>query len=244
MTTATIDKTRASASARLFHGTLVFARIIFVRPNQPPSSMSPADVHTAVTYATRAVVPIRRYASQYGATSVMVSPTVIDFTAHLSGESFTESQLEGWVEHIAHTARSHRVHNPCIVILHDRSRPTTPTYSGHRDSYHSTASDGTPYCYCLVFEQDLSVADNNHTINSRQHDKVYAHTLSHELAEMIVDPSADHSNPEVCDPCAGNCNTQQFDLLDRHGVFMGGTTDTAVAHASIRRPWHGMGRAR
>lgn len=67
---------RATVSGPLFQGTVVFARVIFTRPNQPDFAMSPADVQTAVAYATLAVVPIQRYSSQYGYSSVSVSPTV------------------------------------------------------------------------------------------------------------------------------------------------------------------------
>jgi hypothetical protein len=35
-------------------------------PNQPPSAISMADVQTAASYAALAVLPIHRYASQYG----------------------------------------------------------------------------------------------------------------------------------------------------------------------------------
>lgn len=79
-----------------------------------------------------------------------------------------------------------------------------------------------------MFGQNLSVADNNHTFPNRPNDKVYAHILSHEIAEMVVDPLANSSNPEVCNACAGNCNNIQFDLFDQNGVFIGGTTDTIL----------------
>jgi hypothetical protein len=224
-----IPSPRATVSGSLFNGTLIFARVIFTRPNEQDFSVSTADVQTAVNYATLAIVPIQRYASQYGPNSVIVSPTVIQFTANLTGDSFNEGDLEGWVEQIAQTARQNRVTNPCIVILHDRSLPASPTYSGQRNSYHSKTGNGTPFCYCLVFGQNLSVADNNHTIDHISTEKVYAHNLSHEVTEMVVDPLGDESNPEVCDACAGNCNNSQFDLFDQNGVFMGGTTDTASA---------------
>ncbi len=226
--TNAIPAPQATVSGPLFHGTLVFAQIIFVRANQPDFSVSMADTQTAVSYATLAVVPIHRYASQYGPSSVIVSPTVIPFTANLNGNSFTQAEFEGWVEQVAQTARSNHVINPCVVILHDRSRLATPTYTGHKDSYHSITSDGTPYCYCLVFGQNLSVADNNHPSSNGPNDKVYAHLLSHEIAEMVVDPLASSHNPEVCDGCSGNCNTQQFDLFDQNGVYIGGTTDTTL----------------
>jgi hypothetical protein len=219
----------ATVAGPLFFGTLVFARIIFVRSGQPDFAMSAADVQTAVSYATRAVVPIHRYVSQYGPSSVAVSPTVIPFTANLSGDSFTQAELEGWVEQIAQTARSSNVVNPCVIMMHDRSLPATPMYVNHSDPYHQTAGDGTPYCYCLVFGQNLTVADDNHTISGLTRQKVYAHILSHEIAEMVVDPAADMRNPEVCDACAGNCRNDLFDLFDQNGVYMGGTADTSTA---------------
>jgi FG-GAP repeat len=226
--TNAIPMPQATVSSPLFYGTLVFAQVIFIRANQPDFSMSLADTQTAASYATLAVVPIRRYASQYGPSSVTVSPSVIPVNANLNGNSFTQAELEGWVEQVAQIARSNQVFNPCVVILHDRSLPATPTYTDHKDSYHWNAPDGTPYCYSLVFGQNLSVADNNHTINNRPNDKVYAHNLSHEIAEMVVDPLSSSHNPEVCDACAGNCNNIQFDLFDQNGVFMGGTTDTTL----------------
>ncbi len=229
MNTHPLPGPRATVSSPLFNGTVVFARVIFTRPNQPDFSISQADMQTAVNYATLAVVPIRRYASQYGSNSVSVSPVIIPFTASLTGNSFTQGDLEGWVEQIAQIARANQVNNPCVVILHDRSLPTTPMYTGHRNSYHSITGNDTPYCYCLVFGQNLTVADNNHTVGALTNLKVYAHMLSHEIAELVVDPLADISNPEVGDACAGNCSNEQFDLFDQNGDFIGGTSNTATA---------------
>ena len=226
--TNAIPTPQVTVSSPLFYGTLVFAQVIFIRANQPDFSMSLADIQAAASYATLAIVPIYRYASQYGPSSVTVSPSVIPVNATLNGNSFTEAEFEGWVEQVAQIARSNQVFNPCVVILHDRSLPATPTYTNHKDSYHSNAPDGTPYCYSLVFGENLSVADNNHMIDNRPNDKVYAHNLSYEIAEMVVDPLSSSHNPEVCDGCAGNCNNIQFDLFDQNGVFMGGTTDTTL----------------
>jgi hypothetical protein len=225
-----IPAPQATVSGALFNGTLVFPRIVFARPNQPDFSVSMADMQTAVNYATLAVVPIRRCASQYGPNSVTVSPTIIPHTANLTGNSFSQDDLEGWVEQVAQTARANQVTNPCIVILHDRSLPTSPMFTGDRHAHHWSTHNGTPYCYCLVFGQNLSVADNNHTINGKTNEKVYAHILSHEIAEMVVDPVVGINNPEVCDACSTNCNPfNLFDLFDQNGVFIGGTNDTASA---------------
>jgi hypothetical protein len=224
-----IPSANVTVSGPLFHGTLVFVQLIFQEPNQPSSSVKLADVQTARNYAALAVGPIQRYASQYGPSNVGVSPTVISFTANVSGNSFTQSQFEGWVDQCAKTARDNHVSNPCIVILHNRDLPNTPQFKNERNSFHSITGNGTPYCYCLVFGESLSVADNNHTINGKPNEKVYAHMLSHEIAEMVVDPNPNVHNPEVCDGCAGNCNNDQFDLFDANGTFIGGTNQTSTA---------------
>jgi hypothetical protein len=114
------------------------------------------------------------------------------------------------------------------VVLHNRDLPGSPAFSGQRDSHHAITSDGTPYVYSLVFGENLSVADNNHPTSRSPHDRVYAHNLSHEIAEMVVDPSLNIGNPEVFDPCSANCNLFLFDLFDQNGVFLRGTTDTGT----------------
>jgi hypothetical protein len=90
-----IPSPSAKASAPLFHGTLVFVQLIFQKPNLPSSTVSAADVQTALNYATLAIQPIQRYASQYGPNSVDISPNVIPFTANLTGPSLKPSSRAG-----------------------------------------------------------------------------------------------------------------------------------------------------
>ena len=220
---------RSRAEGPLFHGTLALVRVVFHQHGRPLSAISLADVQTAVSYAALAAIPISRYAWQYGPNSVEVSPDVIPFTAEVSGGTFTVAEFEGWVDQCAHIASERHIADPCIVILHNRALSNSPQFVNERKSFHSITHNGTPYCYCLVFGENLSVADNNHLASGRPTDKVYAHMLSHEIAEMVVDPSVDGTNPEVCDACAGNCNNDQFDLFDQNAVFLGGTNDTASA---------------
>jgi hypothetical protein len=220
---------RARVSGPLFHGTLVFVQAVFQQPGLPPSSVSLADVQTAVNYATLAVIPIQRYAWQYGPNSVAVSPTPITFPAAVAGPTFTMAEFESWVDQCAQMARDAGIDSPCIVILHNRDLANAPQFAGQRNSFHSVTRGRTPYCYCLVFGENLSVADNNHSANGRTTEKVYAHMLSHEIAEMVVDPFVDGTNPEVCDACAGNCSNDLYDLFDQNAVFLGGTADTAAA---------------
>jgi hypothetical protein len=213
----------------LFHGTLVLVRVIFHHPSGATSAIALSDIEVAAQYATLAVNPISRYASLYGPNSVNVSPNVIEFDAQLSGDSFTMSDFVGWVDQCAQLARNSGVSSPCIVILHNRDLPNSAQFLNNRNSFHSMTAAQNPFCYCLVFGEGLNVADNNHTFNNKPNQKVYAHLLSHEIAEMVVDPRVDGRNPEVCDACAGNCSNEWFCLFDEDGTFLGGTNDTATA---------------
>ena len=215
-----VPVSRAKASGPLFSGTLVLAQLQFQVAGQPPSAIAMSDVQTALDYASLALIPMQRYISQYGNCDVGVWPDVIPFPVNLPSASFNVSTFEAWVDQIAQTARNGEASNPCVVILHNRQLPGAAQFTGNRNSFHGMTGNGTPYCYSLVFTQNLTIADPGH---------FYADKLSHEIAEMIVDPKADDSNPEVCDPCAGNCNNIWFNLFDDNGVFIGGTTDPATA---------------
>ena len=100
---------RAKASGPLFEGTVVFVQVTFQVAGQPPSAISLADVQTVRDYADLAVIPIHRYASQYGPNSVGVWPDVMPFTANLPTDTFTLSMFETWVDQIAQIARDSKV---------------------------------------------------------------------------------------------------------------------------------------
>ena len=211
---------KASVTGTLFHGTLVFVRITYNRPNQVPFSLDSPDVQTAVQYASLAVGPIQRYASQYGPNSLQVSSNILNFTVNLQGNTFTDGDLQGWVDKIV---SDNHLTNSCVVILHDvvtANSPTNTFNNGKFGGYHLMTDNGHQYCFCKVFGLNLTVADvNNH----------YVEILSHEIAEMTVDPKGDVNNPEVCDACAGNCSNDQFDLFDSKGTFIGGTNNLLTA---------------
>ncbi len=217
LATNPIPVARASVPDPLFNGTLVFVRLTLNRQGQPPFGVAAADIQTALNYAVRAVVPVQRYASQYGTTSLSVSPTILPFAHDLTGNTFSDDDVQGWVDRIV---SDNHLSRACIVILHDSSVAGGPsnTFNGGKfGGYHSMSDDGGhPYCFCRVFGTGLSIRDVP---------TVYAQILSHEIGEMAVDPNGKVNNPEVCDACAGNCNNNQFDLFDNGGNFIGGTTD-------------------
>ena len=63
---------------------------------------------------------------------------------------------------LAQTARDNNVSNPCVVIPHNRTLPNSAQFSGERNSFHSMTGNGTPYCYTLVFTENLTIADPGH----------------------------------------------------------------------------------
>jgi hypothetical protein len=100
----------------LFTGTLVFVRMIHHLPNHTRFGVRTADIQTAIQYAQRAAVPIQRYASQYGSSSIAVSPTMLSLSVTLTGNTFDDGDVQGWVDRIV---SSHGLKDVCVVLLHD-----------------------------------------------------------------------------------------------------------------------------
>ena len=76
--------------------------------------------------------------------------------------------------------------------------------------YHGLAS--VPYCFVNAMGSGFTISDPQN---------LYALALSHEIAEMVVDPRANLANPEVCDPCGPNCQTAWIDYFDAQGAYLG-----------------------
>jgi len=195
----------------LFNGTLVFVQITFNRAGQLPFSMSDADTQTAVSYATRAIGCIHAYALQYGPNTVNVSQGIIKFSVNLAGDTFSDADLQGWIDTIV---TNNNLANACIMVLIDIHGPRNTMAMGRVGGYHFITRNQVPYCFCNVKDVNLTVNDAK---------DVYALVLSHEIAEMVVDPQADGFNPEVCDACAGNCGNRQNIFFDNDDNFIGGS---------------------
>jgi len=202
---------KATISHHLFNGSLVFVQLVFNRAGQPPFSISNADLLTAINYSNSAVVPIHKYASQYGHNTILVSPNILSFTVTLTGNTFSDADLQGWIKTIAQNSN---LNNSCIMVLIDVTGPRNSDGSGNIGGYHYITDNKIPYCFCNVFGQNLTVDDNQ---------GVYAEILSHEIAEMVVDPAADLSNPEVCDACAGNCGNVWNEFFDSNNKYIDGS---------------------
>jgi hypothetical protein len=229
-----VTKATAVVPQPLFNGTLYFVRVVFNTNQQDPLHIVPisvtdADMQTAVQYATLAAIPISDYASLYGLNSLTVSQTILQFTVTLQQNTYdaadSDAQLQGWVNQIVQD--NNLPTSTCIVILNPQGvtnlYPQVP--AGEMVlGYHAAAT--VPYCAVNVY-------GTNFTIDDRQ--DVYAGTLSHEIAEMTVDPYSIATNPEVCDACTTNCWPTQ-----PYRIFFGGATNGYIETTDIFPPNFGF----
>jgi len=197
-------KARTFQRAQLFSGTLHFVSVTFAGGLKVPD----ADLATAIKHAVLSAPVISAYCSQYGANMVRVDTTPIPFT--FNGTSYNDAQLQGWVSSIT------KAHNTpttdALVFLSPQgvTNSDAPVSQGVL-GYHGI--NGThPYSFINVLGTGLTVDDRA---------DLYAVALSHEIAEMTVDPAADQSNPEVCDSCAGNCNVDYRNFFDANRNWLG-----------------------
>jgi hypothetical protein len=193
-----------TARGPLFSGTVYFAQITFQTPSRN-LVIPDVDMNMIVEYARRAAVPISEYAAQYGGNSVSISPDVIAFSVNLPNASFTDGDLRAWVN-----TASQNQPAPESSIFVVVPPGITASGVGGNAGYHGLAD--IPYMVAGVFAQNLTLQDVP---------DVYAMVVSHELAEMVVDPSANGQNPEVCDPCDVNCTNLTRFYFDDSDDFLG-----------------------
>lgn len=185
-------------SVPLFSGTIHFVHVTFATPGQN-FAVSAADMQTMLNYAQHAIVPISEWTPQYGPSAVTISPTILEFTANMTSTSFADSDLQGWVNTIVANngfdTSSTAIVVPCPPQISESSGPGIGANSG----YHFIAN--VPYAVWGMGGTGITLADQA---------DVYAMVVSHEIAEMIVDPQANDSNPETGDPCCENCLGTDF----------------------------------
>jgi hypothetical protein len=194
-----------NARDALFSGMIYFAQVTFQTPGGD-LVIPTADMNQIVEYMQKAIVPISEYASQYGANSVSVSANVLGYSAKLSGTSYSNSDLKGYVNAIASAASLPT--NSCVFVV----SPQGVSSSGvaGNEGYHDKAN--IPFVVAGVYATGLTLADAP---------DVYAMVVSHEIAEMVVDPNVDGNNPEVCDACDINCGNLTRCYFDQADNFLG-----------------------
>ncbi len=198
---------RAAASEPLFNGTLVFAQISF-RTARGIVSVSSKDLATAMAFARLICPPVSEYAGQYGPNGVSVGTGPVAFNVNLPSNRYTDQTLQGWVNTIV--SQNNLPANTCVVILNPSGIVNADADPSQGvGGYHNFA--GIPYAFVNVMGSNLTVKDEAN---------VYALALSHEVAEMVVDPRADLVNPECCDGCGPNCQAVWISYFDAAGGYL------------------------
>ena len=197
----------------LFSGTLHFVQIRFTvnAPPAPPAtipSASTADLLVAISYAEMAASRISHYAEQYGNNAIAISPEILQFDVDVTDEFFCNADLRGWVNEI--TAVNGLPGSDAVAVLNTSALINGNAYPSITGvpSYH--AAGDIAYLYVDVSGTELTIDDSA---------DLYALLLSHEIAEMTVDPASDLQNPEVCDPCAQG-GTQYRAFFDAEGNYI------------------------
>lgn len=194
----------------LFSGSLFFVAVTY-RTSRAELAVAPADLAVAIRYAALAAPPIARYAGQYGAVAVAVAPAQVPFVAPVPDGTFSDADVKGWVDQLAGSGALPAGSAAILLAppgVENRDAPVSQGVLG----YHGSAN--RPYAFVNVLGSGFAVDDGADQ---------YALALSHEVAEMAVDPRADGSHPEVCDPCGPNCQNVIRDYFDAQGGYLGST---------------------
>lgn len=195
-----------------FQGTLRFLHVNYDLGAAGTVSLAPPDVATALRYAILAAPALQRYAAQYGPCQLAVAPTVVPVRFPVGGNSFTDAQLQTWIKGLLANSTLSVTDAPVILAPPGVVNTDAPAGQGVL-GYHGHAT--VPYAFVNVLGSGLSIPDGP---------DAFALALSHEIAELAVDPAADGSNPEVCDPCGPNCQTALRDYFSASGGYLGTTT--------------------
>jgi len=206
------------AVAPLFVGTLRF-----VQANLTSSGadfiLPAADLGTAMGYAKLSAPPISAYASQYGPNSLAVAIDTIPLQASVVAGKYNDQTLAGWVDKLAKGWGLGP--DSCLVFLNPPGVVNTDADVNQGVlGYHNLSPGGIPYAFVNVMGQGLTIKDEQ---------DLYALALSHEIEELVVDPAANGSNPEVSDGCSGNCNVTYLNYFDANGAWLGGSPSSNYA---------------
>ena len=218
-----LPRVATAASGPLFDGTIILVQVVFDTATTTGLKIPDTDMIALMLYTRSALVPIQRYASQYGFCSARVQATFVTFPMQIYGTVFPDSDIGDWADQIINC---YGFTNACLVFpfdVSDGSRPNpsllvTPEGGTITGGYHQVSSAGSPYCVCALTGTPVQMLDLNN---------YFADTLSHELTEMIVNPASDFRNPEVCDACAdGNCNNRRRIGFGRENEYLGDATNS------------------
>jgi hypothetical protein len=192
----------------LFSGSLHLIKITF-QVGATSFSVSDADLVTILEYMVLALPAISKYASQYGVHHVDVASHIEELTVSVTSPDgkYNLTNLEDWLRPLARHFDSLGNGRHCFVVCNPTGVMNTDADPSTVGGYHDAVSTGpmsfaVPYCFINV-----DTASGSLTLQDKGGDQdhhQFALAVSHEIAEMIVDPFSS-GNPEVCDACAGGC---------------------------------------
>jgi hypothetical protein len=203
-----VPRAGTRASAPLFSGSIQFVDVTFNASGRT-FSVPPADLATAMRFSGLVAKPITRYAAQYGPNSVSVAGNAIPLSVNLVGNRYNDQTLAGWADQVA---KQNGLSGDCLAFLNPQGVLNTDADASQGVlGYHGFSPGGAPYIF-------MNPTGSGFTLQDSQ--DFYALAVSHEIAEMVVDPRADGSNPEVCDGCGPNCETVLRDYFDGAGAYL------------------------
>lgn len=129
--------------------------------------------------------------------------------------TYTDAVLAAWLDTIGPTwgippgDMAVLLNPPAFQRIVNTDAPLAEGVGG----YHGITPGGRVYAFANV---------NNVGVNFTLSDifQQYAQTVSHELQEAFVNPTAGPNNPEVCDPCAGNCLAEVCEFFALPGTWL------------------------
>lgn len=203
----------------LFQGTLRFLAVTFDVGGGRTVSLERPDLATAIQFATVAAPVLERYAAQYGPCRLDVLGAPVAARWAVADGRFTDAQLRAWLASLRRAGTIQPAECPVVLAPPGVVNADAPVDLGVL-GYHGRA-DG-PYVFVNVLGTGLTVDDPQDR---------FALALSHEIAEMTVDPAADGANPEVCDPCGPNCQSALRDYFAADGRYLGTTAAFPPAYS-------------
>jgi hypothetical protein len=196
------------ASAPLFSGTIQYLDVRFNSSGKIFAVPGP-DLATVIKFSGLVAKPIARYAGQYGPNSVSVAGNAVSLSVNLTGNKYNDQTLSGWADQVS---KQNGLTGACIAFLNPQGVVNTDADATQGVlGYHGLSPGGVPYTFVNVTGSGLTLQDAQ---------DFYALAVSHEIAEMVVDPRADGSNPEVCDGCGPNCEPVLRDYFDASGAYL------------------------
>jgi hypothetical protein len=221
-----IPQPAGSAVAPLFNGVLHIVQVTY-QNNTSSFQVSNSDISTIQGFMIKAAKVIIPYTSQYGTCSLTIDPNIIQATLQLPGNStnFNDqtlsgtSSVQGFVDQLASSLGLANTNNAFMIVgapgvTNTDADPTQGVLGYHNatNTMNGVAVNvGIPYIYFGLTSGGLTPNDSTDQ---------YQVVASHETSEMTVDPAANLSNPEVCDPCGPNCQAVIRDFFDNNGNYL------------------------